>query len=171
MYTVTSKLTNCNNCGNETFNKKFCSRKCSTTFNNKSSPKRKLTRICHTCDTHVNYRNKYCTQCYNTHFKAKDMTLDEAKYKHHTSGAYSLIRSRAVSQTKPTGKACVNCGYDKHVEVCHIKAISTFDGTTLVSEINNPSNLIILCPNCHWEFDYGELNLVGVTGFEPVKSG
>jgi predicted HNH restriction endonuclease len=26
----------------------------------------------------------------------------------------------------------------------------------MISEINKPENLIILCPNCHWEFDHPE---------------
>lgn len=161
----------CIECGKPTKNKKFCSRSCSSTYNNRKKPKRQWTRTCADCDTLVNYRNKYCESCRVSRFSAKDMTIDEAIYKHHTSGAYSLIRSRAVSIAKPKGKHCVNCGYDKHVEVCHIKPISTFDKSTLVSVVNNPSNLILLCPNCHWEFDHGLLNMVGVTGLEPAKIG
>ena len=49
---------------------------------------------------------------------------------------------------------CAHCGYDKHVEICHIKAIKDFDDSALISEINSKENLIALCPNCHWEFDH-----------------
>lgn len=49
----------------------------------------------------------------------------------------------------------MSCGYDKHVEVCHIKPISEYDLDIKVSEINHKSNIHILCPNCHWEFDNG----------------
>lgn len=59
---------------------------------------------------------------------------------------------------KPTLK-CSNCGYDKHVEVCHIKSISSFNNESKISEINDISNLILLCPNCHWELDNGILKL------------
>lgn len=48
---------------------------------------------------------------------------------------------------------CAVCGYDKHVEICHKKAIKDFPDTALLSEINSTDNLIALCPNCHWEFD------------------
>ena len=32
-------------------------------------------------------------------------------------------------------------------------AIHSFNENSLVSEVNDISNLIPLCPNCHWEFD------------------
>ena len=50
-------------------------------------------------------------------------------------------------------KPCFICGYDKHVELCHIKPISEFPPETLVSEVNDISNVVQLCRNCHWEFD------------------
>ena len=55
-------------------------------------------------------------------------------------------------------KACVICGYDKHIEIAHIKAVSDFDDDSLISEINDVNNLIALCPNHHWEFDNGFLS-------------
>jgi hypothetical protein len=42
---------------------------------------------------------------------------------------------------------------DKHVEICHRKAISEFPKDTLIIEVNNRNNVLFLCPNCHWEFD------------------
>lgn len=69
--------------------------------------------------------------------------------------ARTTIRRHAVkiyeSSDKP--KACNKCGYNKHYEICHIKAVSDFVDETLVEEINSINNLIALCPNCHWEFD------------------
>ena len=50
-------------------------------------------------------------------------------------------------------KECQFCGYSKRVEVCHIKPISSFDKDTPIDTINDMSNLLILCPNCHWELD------------------
>lgn len=50
-------------------------------------------------------------------------------------------------------KYCNVCGYDKHYEVCHIKSIASFKSNTSVSIINDLTNLIALCPNCHWEHD------------------
>ena len=56
-------------------------------------------------------------------------------------------------------RACHNCGYDKHVEICHIRAINSFPDDTPIAVINALENLVALCPNCHWEFDHGLLKL------------
>ncbi len=154
---------NCIHCGKETSNPKFCSRSCSASYNNKVNPKRKVERKCHSCGVPVPSRNKYCPKCREEKLKVKDMTISEAMYNHQTSATYALIRSRAHTVAKPKGKSCKCCGYDKHVEVCHIKAISDFDKNTMISEVNSPENLILLCPNCHWEFDNGILNIDDIT--------
>lgn len=73
----------------------------------------------------------------------------------------SDIRSDACrvyeNSTKP--KHCLICGYSKHYEVCHIKAVSDFDKDTPITVINHIDNLVALCPNHHWEFDNGLLNI------------
>jgi hypothetical protein len=56
-------------------------------------------------------------------------------------------------------KYCVNCGYDKHYEVCHIKQVKDFPDTASMAEIHALDNLIALCPNCHWELDHGMLRI------------
>ena len=48
---------------------------------------------------------------------------------------------------------CAKCGYDKHVELAHIKPISKFGDESKLSDVNSENNVIQLCPNCHWEFD------------------
>ena len=58
-----------------------------------------------------------------------------------------------------TEHKCAICGYDKHIEVAHIKAVSDFDDTATIREINSITNLIGLCPNHHWEYDHGILQL------------
>ena len=67
--------------------------------------------------------------------------------------------ARSVYQNSNKPQHCVVCGYDKTYEVAHIKAVSDFDDDTLVSEINSVDNLIALCPNHHWEFDHGQLDV------------
>lgn len=57
---------------------------------------------------------------------------------------------------------CAICGYDKYVEVCHIKAVSDFSDSILISEINAVGNLVLLCPNHHWEFDHNLLDKTAV---------
>ena len=83
------------------------------------------------------------------------MTLGEAIYfRHHKSSAFALVRTRARAVAKKLGwKACAKCGYDKHIEIGHVKDIASYSLDTLLSVINVPENLIPLCPNCHWEFD------------------
>ncbi len=56
-------------------------------------------------------------------------------------------------------RVCHNCGYDKHVEICHIRAIGDFPDETPVSVVSGIENLVALCPNCHWEFDRGLLKI------------
>lgn len=46
-----------------------------------------------------------------------------------------------------------NVGYSKYVELAHVKAISSFPETATLGEINDPSNIFVLCPNCHRELD------------------
>lgn len=56
------------------------------------------------------------------------------------------------------------------VEICHINGVAGFPDTATIDEINSPSNLIALCPNCHWEFDNGLISremLEARDGIEP----
>lgn len=151
-------MKNCLFCGKQMCNPKFCNRSCAASFNNKKTPKRKPEHKCLDCDTLISAKRARCRKHYLIWLKqkeAKDMTLNEAIYKkHHRSSAYALIRTRARSISKKLGfNKCVNCGYDKHIEIAHIKPISAFTGDILISEINSIKNIIPLCPNCHWEFD------------------
>lgn len=137
----------------------FCSRSCSTTYNNlynKDKYKKRKTRVdkCKHCGNPTPYRRTRCDDCY-----MPDKTLGDAIYRrHHASSAYSLVRTRARSIAKSLGwSSCKNCKYDKHIEIAHVKPISDFTEDTLISIINDPSNLLPLCPNCHWEFDNGLL--------------
>lgn len=69
--------------------------------------------------------------------------------------------ARIAYEKSDRPKCCSICGYDKHYEVCHIKAVSDFSDDTPIPEINSISNLIALCPNHHWEFDNGILHIAG----------
>jgi predicted restriction endonuclease len=76
-------------------------------------------------------------------------------------GKYHNIRVHARKVVKEANleKKCIKCGYDKYVEVCHIKAIANHSLDDTVMQINALSNLALLCPNHHWEFDNGFLTL------------
>lgn len=108
----------------------------------------------------VSKRCKICHKKYRNDPKTYDMTLKQAKYKKgFKSSSFALIRSRARNIAKNLGWNCCRvCGYSKHYEVCHIKPVSDFNEDTLISVVNDPSNLIPLCPNCHWELDHGLMN-------------
>lgn len=67
--------------------------------------------------------------------------------------------ARSVYKKSETKKECLICGYDKHYEVAHIKSVASFTNETLISEINNINNLMALCPNHHWEYDKGLLEI------------
>jgi len=54
---------------------------------------------------------------------------------------------------------CAICGYSNKVEICHIKSVASFSKAASISEINNIDNLVALCPNHHWEFDKGLINI------------
>lgn len=73
----------------------------------------------------------------------------------------SAIRKGAEKIFSESGNEmkCAVCGYSKHVEIAHKKAVSEFPDSTLISEINSIDNLIALCPNHHWEYDNGILKL------------
>ena len=75
------------------------------------------------------------------------------------SNRYAKIRYHARYAFEAIITKCQKCGYDKHVEMCHIKPIKDFLETATISEINDPTNIVGLCPNCHWEFDHGILSV------------
>lgn len=56
-------------------------------------------------------------------------------------------------------RICCICGYNLHVEVAHVKGVSEFDDSAEIGEINCTTNLVYLCPNHHWEYDNGHLEL------------
>ena len=145
----------CLTCGLEHNNPKFCSRSCAAKWTNKNYPKRKKVRLdkwCEICGISIDSRSNRCRKCCSS---LGDITLNEAIYeKHHRSSAYALVRTRARTIAKQIGlDTCQKCGYNKHVEIAHVKGISTFEGDTLISVINSKENLMALCPNCHWEYD------------------
>lgn len=160
----------CFTCNKETKNPKFCSRSCSAIYTNQFKPKRQPEHHCKICNMLINCKRRYCDNC-NPLFKTnygKDITLIQAKYtKHHHSSAYALIRTRARAIAKKLNwNSCKYCGYDKHIEIAHIHPISNFDKNTKISIINHPTNLLPLCPNCHWEYDH-KLIKVAPEGVKP----
>lgn len=147
---------------NKTNNNNFCCRSCSATYNNLKYPKRSKTKKCKYCTNLVSSKLQKCKTCINNFRKILDSDrISDVTYRnHHKSSSFALIRSRARTFAKTLNwNCCKYCGYDKHIEICHIKPIKDFSEDSLVSEVNHIDNLLPLCPNCHWEFDNNLINL------------
>jgi hypothetical protein len=161
----------CQHCQKEYDNKdkrsKFCSRSCAATFNGKMFPKRKRTRKCKSCDNLVKSGFTYCEHCvsqkvhYGQNGPVEERTLEQELLlkKHKGANRYDHIRQHAQRVMRKEPASCKVCGYEKHVEVCHIHPISSFSPDTKIKDINSKNNLVHLCPNCHWEFDHDLLKL------------
>lgn len=109
------------------------------------------------CGMDKELRSVRCLNCYTNNLLSK--TKEDFQYinKNNKASKHTRIREQARKIAKENGlyeKGCNSCGYTKHVEICHIKPVSSFEDGTLITEINNVSNLVQLCPNCHWEFDH-----------------
>lgn len=150
----------CLNCGKETTNPKFCCQSCAASYNNRQ--RKKVERFCKICGIKIgegtNCRKQYCDNCRPGHVDWSIITLGETRDK-RTFQINSRVRELARDKTKSINRfqRCAVCGYTKHVEVCHIKAIKDFPDNATIEEVNNLNNLIGLCPNHHWEFDNGLL--------------
>ena len=82
-------------------------------------------------------------------------------YQHRSdANRYRAIRDHARKITSKRIQECHICKYNNHVETCHIKEIKSFSPETKVKKINNPSNLVLLCGNHHWELDHGFLSII-----------
>jgi len=139
----------------------FCSQKCAATYNNKIYPKRPHNNLCRLCGSRTLKGNqKYCQTCFPDFCLTSnsEKTIEQIENSKQST-RYSPIRKHARNQMKNIPKICKNCGYDKHVDCCHIKSVASFPKNTKLSVVNNINNLIYLCKNCHWEFDHNFLKL------------
>ena len=160
----------CENCGMVTNNPKFCSRSCAAANANRvravEKPDSYKKWYCRDCGAHaprverVRPWAKYCPACLDKRqFRLpEDWTLGEvrSRYSHlHLSSIHSLLRARARSTMRRLERnhECEGCGWTIHVEIAHIKPMSSFPDDARISEVNAIDNLRALCPNCHWEFD------------------
>lgn len=137
----------------------FCSRSCAASFNNKIFPKRSHDNKCTLCGIKtLKPTARYCDTCRKqaTIIPISEKTILEMQSPLNKN-LFSYVRKHAREKLKNYPQVCAHCGYDKHVETCHIKPISSFPKTTKIKDVNNLNNLILLCPNCHWEFDHKKL--------------
>ncbi len=141
-------------------NQKYCSHKCRIrAWNSRHAG------VCKHCGVALKKKDaQTCKGCVriDDQERLKRTTLDDylRDHPHQRKDKYSGIRLLAKSWNPGIEKgSCPNCEYDKHLEVAHIKPISSFPGSATLGEINNRQNLIGLCRNCHWEMENDLLTL------------
>lgn len=156
----------------DAIHKKFCNKSCAATFNNGEYPKRIRKNNeykCTICQKSISksYRRTHCDECIllkkmETKFGKIIFELTRGEIVDNKGAMYghNYIRAHARNIYKKSGLPykCF-CGYDKHVQICHMTAIKDFPMETTVAIINNINNLCPLCPNHHWEFDHGFLTI------------
>lgn len=150
----------------------YCSRKC-LQQEIKVKNKEKIERTCKYCNTilKIGYKTniKICSTCKESNrkkarveSKLSRITKKELfeKRKNWQSARSSIVHNaKVIYELSGKIKECIICGYDKHYQVCHIKAVKDFPNDAYISEINSVNNLVALCSNHHWEYDNGLISL------------
>jgi hypothetical protein len=127
----------------------YCSHSCAAKASNHArgcSPKVTCTKCGCSLRVKSSKARGTCGNCYKTLLfgrRRKDQVLRT------TIGAHA----RTLYMNSDLPKTCFSCGYGKHIEVCHIRSVSSFPPSALIEEINALDNLKALCPNHHWEYD------------------
>jgi hypothetical protein len=153
-------MNTCLHCGTATANAKYCSRSHAAIHTNRQAPKRRLTKQCPEYGTLIPASRQFCAvhgkrkADYRlltvAQLKAKDAIKHPSYYRGYLNSITRLLNAHRL-------RTCQACGYDKHVEYCHIRPIKAFPDSTTVQTVSGPENILILCPNCHWEYDHGLL--------------
>ena len=116
---------------------------------------------CKKLNIKIKFRQPYKMTEKNSTNPIKEMTKGELLLNRSSYQSYrSAIRKDADKTFKKEDGncACCICGYNKHVQIAHIKPVSSFKETDLIGEINNIKNLVPLCPNHHWEYDNDKMD-------------
>ena len=123
---------------------KFCDKSCAAKYNNRVFPKRgKKERICKNCGKIIDkYQNIYCDIKCRDEYQFKMKTLPrfyEGKLSENNTIRKVLIYLH--------GEKCVDCGCNGTWNNKSLTLqVDHKDGN---SDNNNPTNLRLLCPNCH----------------------
>lgn len=148
----------------------FCSSSCAATWNNKGKQRNPpKPRECVKCNISFfrsnDEKSNICSDCRLEITTSKNITLEECVEKISVKGKHPswkgvYVRQHNSSFNRDLKKLpCQKCGYSTHVELAHIKPVSSFSNTAYLNEINSSDNILVLCRNHHWEFDHGFLNL------------
>lgn len=134
---------------------------CSITCSNKDRIKIKVPKTCVQCGKDHKRNSLFCSTTCKYTYTMQNQTIGDAIREGSEQNKYRGIRDKCSNFYKHVGRVseCQKCGYDLHVENCHIRDISDFDENETVWDCNKPANILFLCRNCHWEFDKGILLL------------
>jgi len=135
----------------------FCSMSCSGIYNNRIRNLNKPKKIKSIVKKELINSKTFFAANYS-----KEYLFSSSK---NWQSARTTIRKHAalVFKESKVEKKCFFCGYDKTIEIAHIKSVSSFTKDSLIRDINSPNNIIALCPNHHWEFDHGLIKLINQT--------
>ena len=132
---------------------RFCSRSCSTSFFNRTTqkrkPKKRFCKICHSLYyNEKGYRsNVFCPKC-SAKYKIRMQSVTLKTYHNFQSvkgkprfwiNAH-IRRFNRYWNKELLNFPCQVCNYKKHVELCHIHAISDFPEEAKISIVNSPKN-------------------------------
>jgi hypothetical protein len=149
-------------CGNKKQIKSKLCKRCSSKQQSQTFLANRKNTICPQCNTRKMHRSaKTCKNCLLDNKRTKifdnNTPIKHYLYRNNKNPNYfSRIRSHATNLVKHLNLSsdCIVCGFE-HTDICHIKPIASFPDETPINVVNSPSNLVILCKNCHWLFDHG----------------
>lgn len=124
---------------------KFCSRSCSSHFNNNRKGTGQDKNNCIVCNTETS-NSKFCSfECKSMYESVKHKKYFEEWLMGDVKFKKRIIRNELI---KFVGNKCEECGWNKIHPVTGNKPLQLhhIDGDC---NNNQPSNLKILCPNCH----------------------
>lgn len=149
----------------------FCNQSCTASYNNKTriyKNKKANIQICENVECGKEFkavttrRMRFCSnKCRRDVINVGKLTLlDILTIKGNKYNVSRTIRvnSKYVYFKHTKVIKCVVCGYNKHIEVAHIKSVSSFDKDTKLCDVNSLKNLVGLCPTHHWELDNNKLD-------------
>ncbi len=161
----------CEACGDEITRRmhgndrgRFCNRSCAGLARRSTTSPWRICPLCGSAKSKAS-KTSSCGTCRRNSDAEyiKNLVIADLRKTHDTLSFHAKIRG--YSRTVYRGPLeCLICGYNKHVNVCHIRPIKGFPSTASMGEVNAICNLVALCPNHHWEFDHGLVFLPG----EPV---
>ena len=141
--------------------RKFCTRSHAASFNNVGRCRvPKKVHLCLGCGSTIRLGSKLCKLCCGSKLHTTSKGELFARRKNWQSARSSIRRHAAlVYAASGLPMQCAFCKYDRHVDIAHLRPVSSFPDSATIVEINALSNLIPLCPNHHWEHDHGMAGL------------